>query len=137
MAVRAPRRCRSVLSTSFRLHGACGIFFLLLVTALIARPPAFSQALTVQNPGAGSVPLNGKWQFHTGDNPAWANPSYDDSNWEQLSASKPWGSQTHPSYTGYAWYRRHITLDSSNPAATKSLAILIPPVDDIYDLYWN
>lgn len=137
MAVRDVSRRRSVLSTSFRLHGASGIFLVLLATALIVRALAFSQALTVQNPGRGTVPLSGKWQFRTGDNPAWANPSHNDSNWEQLSASEPWGSQTQPSYTGYAWYRRHITLDSSAPAATKDLAILIPPVDDVYDLYWN
>ena len=127
MAVRAPRRRQL----------AIGTILLLLFAALAVPAAAFSQALTVQNPGTGSVPLNGKWQFHLGDNPAWANPAYNDSNWEQLSASEPWGAQTHPSYTGYAWYRRHITIDSSGPAAIKDLAILIPPVDDIYDLYWN
>lgn len=97
----------------------------------------YADTLTVQNPGTGSVPLDGKWQFHLGDDLAWANPGLDDSSWEQISADTTWGAQTHPSYTGFAWYRRHITIESSGPAAAKSLAVFIPPVDDAYDLYWN
>ena len=61
----------------------------------------------------------------------------DDSAWEQIGAETTWGAQTHPSYAGFAWYRRHIAIENSNPAQTKNLAILIPPVDDVYDLYWN
>ncbi|MGB7189241.1 MAG: SpoIIE family protein phosphatase [Acidobacteriaceae bacterium] len=93
--------------------------------------------LTVRNPGTGSVPLDGKWQFHLGDNLAWANPTLDDSGWEQISADTTWGAQTHPSYAGFAWYRRLITIESAGPAGTKNLAVLIPPVEDVYDLYWN
>jgi len=137
MAVRALSGYPSTVNAAFRLRSASRIFFLLLLAALLAPSPAFTQALTVQNPGTGTVPLGGKWQFHLGDNLAWANPSFDDSNWEQLSASEPWGAQTHPSYAGFAWYRRHIAIDNSGPAATKHLAVLIPPVQDAYDLYWN
>ena len=107
-----------------------------ILAALSTSGLAQSDTLTVQNPGAGSIPLDGKWQFHLGDNLAWANPALDDSNWEQINADTTWGAQTHPSYTGFAWYRRHITIEDSDPAA-KSLVILIPPVDDVYDLYWN
>lgn len=120
----------------WRNQSIAKIFLVLLLTSLLT-PAAISQALTIHNPGTGAVPLSGKWQFHTGDDPAWASPSFDDSGWEQISPSAPWGSQTHPSYTGYAWYRRHITIDNPSVAATKRLAILIPPVDDVYDLYWN
>src|SRR6185437_16152144 len=111
---------------------------LVLVLAALALPaPAFASTLTVQNPGTGVASLGGQWQFHLGDNLAWANPALDDSQWEQISADTTWGAQTHPSYTGFAWYRRHITIDNSSAAATKNLAILIPPVDDVYDIYWN
>jgi hypothetical protein len=109
----------------------------LILAAVTLAAPAFADTLTVQNPGTGSVPLDGKWQFHLGDNLSWANPALDDSNWEQISADTTWGAQAHPSYTGFAWYRRHITIEDSGPTAAKSLALLIPPVDDAYDIYWN
>jgi hypothetical protein len=109
----------------------------LLIAALSLTARSFASTLTVQNPGTGSVALDGNWQFHLGDDLAWANPALDDSNWEQISADSPWGAQTHPSYTGFAWYRRHIDIENSGPVSAKNLAILIPPVDDAYDLYWN
>ncbi|MGC2163658.1 MAG: SpoIIE family protein phosphatase [Silvibacterium sp.] len=109
----------------------------LFVTAVLLLAPGFASTLKVENPGTGSVPLDGKWQFHLGDDLSWANPSFDDSAWEQISADTTWGAQTHPSYAGFAWYRRHIDIGNSGAAKTNNLAILIPPVDDVYDLYWN
>jgi hypothetical protein len=110
---------------------------LILAAAFSLGAPAPAETLTIQNPGSGSVSLAGKWQFRKGDDLSWANPAFDDSGWEEIGADKTWGAQTHPSYTSFAWYRRHIQIDNSNPAQTKNLAILIPPVDDVYDLYWN
>jgi Stage II sporulation protein E (SpoIIE) len=90
--------------------------------------------------GKGSVALDGPWQFHLGDNPAWASPAIDDATghdgWEQITADATWGTQTHPSYTGYAWYRRHIDLTVA-PGASPDIALLIPAVDDLYEFYWN
>src|SRR6202011_2099612 len=62
--------------------------------------------LVVDGLGRGTVPLDGPWQFHTGDDTSWANPAFDDSNWEQLDISRPWGDQGHWDYAGRAWYRR-------------------------------
>lgn len=87
----------------------------------------------MESPGSGSTTVQGKWQFHLGDDLAWAQPSYDDSAWEQLSGDTTWGAQTHPAYTGFAWYRKRIEISG----AAQPLAILIPPVDDAYELYWN
>jgi hypothetical protein len=115
-------------------------FHHVLVLASVAFSLAatgFASTLTVENPGTGSVRLDGKWQFHLGDDLAWANPALDDSGWEQIGANTTWGAQTHPSYAGFAWYRRHIAIENSNPAQASNLALLIPPVDDVYDLYWN
>jgi hypothetical protein len=64
---------------------------------------------------------------------AWANPAYDDLQWEQIRGDDTWGAQTHPGHTGFAWYRKRIEITG----ASKSLAILMPPVDDAYELYWN
>jgi hypothetical protein len=90
--------------------------------------------------GKGTAPLDGPWQFHLGDNPAWARPDIDDSTghggWEQLKADAPWGAQTHANTEGYGWYRRHIDLTLA-PGAPADVALLIPAIDDLYELYWN
>ncbi len=97
---------------------------------------AASRTLVLDGLGKGSVPIDGPWQFHLGDNPAWANPGFDDSGWQQLSADKTWGAQSHPSYTGFAWYRRSIRITTA-PGASPDIALLIPTIDDGYEIYWN
>ncbi len=92
--------------------------------------------LAVTGLGAGSVQLDGPWQFHTGDNIEWASPSFDDSAWEPIQVSSSWGSQSHPGYTGYAWYRRHLQIHATGGDKT-SYALLMPTVDDAYEVYWN
>jgi hypothetical protein len=86
------------------------------------------------------VTLQGPWQFHLGDDLKWAQPETPDAagrdGWEQISPDASWGVQGHPSYTGYAWYRRHILL-SSMPGASPDVALLMQHVDDVYEIYWN
>jgi hypothetical protein len=114
------------------------IAVLFLVLAALSLPgPGRAEPLKASNPGTGAIPLQGNWQFHLGDDKAWADPALDDSGWEQIHADAPWGSQSHPSYTGFAWYRRRIEIDDSNSAGTKNLSLLIPPVQDAYEVYWN
>ena len=98
-----------------------------ILLALLAVPGmrASSEPFIAQNPGPGSVTIEGKWQFHLGDDLGWSNPSLDDSNWEQLDGDHEWGDQTHPGYTGFAWYRKHIQIGGR----AGKLAVLIPPVD--------
>ncbi|MGB6934046.1 MAG: GGDEF domain-containing protein, partial [Acidobacteriaceae bacterium] len=92
--------------------------------------------LAVEGLGQGAIPLDGAWQFHTGDNPEWASPSFDDSGWESMQVNGPWGSQSHPGYTGYAWYRRHVQIHTVAGSKTK-YALLMPPIDDAYEVFWN
>jgi hypothetical protein len=114
------------------------IAVLFLVLAALSLPgPGRAEPLKASNPGTGAILLQGNWQFHLGDDKAWADPALDDSGWERIHADAPWGSQSHPSYTGFAWYRRRIEIDDSNSAGTKNLSLLIPPVQDAYEVYWN
>jgi hypothetical protein len=90
--------------------------------------------------GKGTASLDGPWQFHLGDNPAWAQPETGDAGgnvgWEQIGADATWGSQGHAAYTGFAWYRKHIHLTLA-PGAPPDVAMLIRRIDDAYEIYWN
>ncbi|HZB89457.1 MAG TPA: SpoIIE family protein phosphatase [Terracidiphilus sp.] len=103
--------------------------------ALLAIPGmcASSDTFRAPSPGPGSMLIEGKWQFHLGDEQDWAAPSLDDGSWEQLDARTTWGDQTHPGYTGFAWYRKHIQIGGRGGR----IAVLIPPVEDAYEIYWN
>lgn len=90
----------------------------------------------VEGLGKGAVALDGPWQFHLGDDPAWAAPAFDDSGWERLTADRPWGEQGHARYTGFAWYRRSIALNAA-PGVPPQFSLLLPGVDDVYEIYWN
>lgn len=99
---------------------------------------------------AAAILLDGPWRFHTGDDPRWADASADDSDWETLDLTAApgshdgdvglpdyvggWMAHSHPGYTGYAWYRRVVTV----PAGQESWDVLGPTlVEDGYELYWN
>ena len=114
-------------------HVVLRAILLLLVCSLLPRALAYGDTFRTHDPGTGSVEISGPWQFHTSDDMAWAKPSYDDSGWEQIRGDDTWGAQTHPGHTGFAWYRKHIDITG----ADKSLAVMIPAVDDTYELYWN
>jgi hypothetical protein len=72
--------------------------------------PAHTPVLVIPAIGDGIMPIDGAWQFHLGDDTSWAQPSLDDSGWESIAVDGPWGTAGHPSYAGFAWYRRHLDI---------------------------
>lgn len=116
----------------YRTTGRTLLFAALFVPTLVRAAAPAPQPLRFDG---GAATLNGPWQFHLGDNPAWAAPGFDESAWEPLTADKPWGQQGHPSCDGFAWYRLRVTLAPGQ--SPDQLAILIPAVEDAYELYWN
>jgi hypothetical protein len=124
----------------------CARFTLGLLSVAVLAVTASSQALVqptvlqVHDLGKGTSLLDGPWQFHAGDDPAWAMPQTVDATgtqgWEQLSTDKPWGAQGHPSYTGYGWYRKHISFAPA-PGGSQDFYLLIRHIDDAYQVYWN
>ena len=95
-----------------------------------------TQTHIIEGLGKDSVPLEGSWEFHLGDDPGWASPSLDDSQWTKITAGQTWGEQGYYAYTGFAWYRYHLSI---NPVARcpKEIALLIPSIGDCYELYLN
>jgi diguanylate cyclase (GGDEF)-like protein len=92
--------------------------------------------IVIEDLGKGTFTLDAPWQFHPGDDPAWASPAFDSSNWERLTADQPWGKQGHTNLTGFAWYRCQIAL---NPVlgVPQRFSLLMPKIKDAYEIYWN
>ena len=114
------------------------IFQFALAAGLFAQAPV----LVVKGLGRGTVAVDGPWQFRMGDDPAWAAPGLDDSGWERVDVSKPWGDQGHWAYAGRAWYRRTIDLSGTreftgNPGESGEVALYVPRTLCAYEVYWN
>jgi len=69
----------------------------------------------------GAVNLDGQWKFHTGDDPLWADPSLDDSNWPAVNLSQSLVEQGFDTYSGYGWYR--IKLQPEQMVAISRMAV--------------
>jgi hypothetical protein len=91
--------------------------------------------------GESSVELAGPWKFHIGDDPAWAETDFNDSNWENLDLTRGsnglalgWTARGHAGYSGYAWYRLQVDVQG----AKRSLALEMPDnFDDAYQVFIN
>jgi Stage II sporulation protein E (SpoIIE)/Beta-galactosidase jelly roll domain len=124
-------------------------------TAPAARQPAGASAVPAASTpsvklGESSVELNGPWKFRTGDNMAWAQTEFDDSNWGSMDLTPPpgsadatlavsgdlpgWTATGYPHYAGYAWYRLRVTVEG----ASRRLALKMPDqADDAYQVFVN
>jgi hypothetical protein len=108
------------------------LFLITFGATLFAATHASVPVFDATGLGKGTVELSGPWQFQTGDNPAWASPLLEDATRTEQS----WGAQGFPSYVGFAWYRRHIRF-TNVAGAMPDMSILIPHIDDTYEVYWN
>jgi hypothetical protein len=95
--------------------------------------PAAAEVFNAASIGTGSRVIDGRWQFHLGDDLQWAQPGLNDGEWERLPADKSWADAEHPHYSGFAWYRRQIALD---PADKNPLSLYLPPLF-VTEVYWN
>jgi phosphoserine phosphatase RsbU/P len=77
--------------------------------------------------------LDGLWRFHTGDDPQWINPAFDDSSWPLLRSDRSWVKQGYPNYGGFAWYR--FTLHF--PATPRPQSILLTSIYTGYQIFAN
>jgi serine phosphatase RsbU (regulator of sigma subunit) len=72
--------------------------------------------------------INAGWLVHEGDDPAWANPGFDDSAWEPVRLDS-----LGPARPGWRWYRLHLKLHENHP----DLALLIDGGEGTYALFLN
>ncbi|HEX4966087.1 MAG TPA: response regulator [Thermoanaerobaculia bacterium] len=53
------------------------------------------------------------WKSRPGDDPRWASPGYDDSDWRQVPLPATWREQGYRGVDGKIWFRRVETLDAA------------------------
>ena len=75
----------------------------------------------------GAIRLNDMWRFHTGDDPAWADPNFDDSKWDRVNLITPLAEQGIETYSGYAWYRLRIHPVPLPDSGKLALSLLVVP----------
>ncbi|MGB8480984.1 MAG: hypothetical protein WCE63_19435 [Acidobacteriaceae bacterium] len=105
------------------------LFFLMLISC--ASNLLRAQTFNLINGRDPVASLDGLWRFHTGDNPAWADPHFDDSQWALLRSNESWAKQGHPGYGGYAWYRFQIVV----PPGENDLSLFLPPILTSYQVF--
>ncbi|HEY1807149.1 MAG TPA: SpoIIE family protein phosphatase [Acidobacteriaceae bacterium] len=108
------------------------LFLSLAMIAPIAGP-LNAQSFNLQSGREPIISLDGLWRFQPGDNPAWANPGFDDSKWPLLQAGRSWTQQGYPDYGGCAWYRFSLLA----PESGGPLALLLPRIYTGYQVYAN
>ena len=79
--------------------------------------------------------LSGSWKFSIGDDSKWANPEFNDSDWDQISVPGNWEDQGYKDYNGYAWYRKNFTIHEITSKST--LYLLLGRIDDADEVFLN
>ncbi|HET9099192.1 MAG TPA: SpoIIE family protein phosphatase [Acidobacteriaceae bacterium] len=105
------------------------LFFLMLISC--ASNLLRAQTFSLINDREPVASLDGLWRFHLGDNPAWANPNFDDSQWALLRSDEDWGKQGYKGYSGFAWYRFQVVV----PPAERDLSLVLPPILTSYQVF--
>lgn len=90
---------------------------------------------TAREAGEVDLDLSGTWRFSTGDDPAWSEPGFDDSAWEEVQVPQEGGQPIFNSYDGYAWFRLSFTLPAS--AEGTPLVAALGGIDDADATYLN
>ena len=112
------------------------IILLAAAAACSAESQQSPSLIFVDALGKGAAPLIGPWRFRTGDDARWATASLDDSGWQTIRGDLPWGRQGFARYTGYGWYRIHLSFDSSLEKS-RQFSLLVPQIHDVYEIFWN
>jgi phosphoserine phosphatase RsbU/P len=98
---------------------------------LCAASGLHAQTFNLQAAREPVASLDGLWRFHTGDNPSWADPNFDDSQWPLLRSEKTWAQQGYQNYGGFAWYRFTVAV----PEGSKNWSIYLGPMETGYQLF--
>jgi sigma-B regulation protein RsbU (phosphoserine phosphatase) len=88
-------------------------------------------AVFTLSPGVPIASLGGRWRFHPGDDPQFAQPDFDDSHWPLLASSKPWTAQGYKNMSGFGWYRFRVIVSATD----EPVSILLPRIRTTYQCF--
>ena len=80
-----------------------------------------------------SIDLAGDWRFTTGDDPAYADPAFDDSAWTPIAV--PGDGTPFADYDGFGWYR--LSFDLPAEASGANLVASLGFLDDVDEAFLN
>src|SRR6478672_9337503 len=80
-----------------------------------------SFTLEVAEEDGREIPIDGKWEFHLGDNPLWMSPTIDESDWTELDPTQPLPDTLvaqiraleKKGIPAIGWFRVHLIVDKS------------------------
>ena len=111
---------------------------------------AFQSGASETDPGAADANVHAaaahatiqlpRARFAIGDDPARAQPAFDDSAWTELSTLANYEKQGFPAYDGYSWYRFHVRIPSSLKATVRwpqRLHLYLSSIDDADETFLN
>ena len=78
----------------------------------------------------------GQWRFQKGDDMAWKETDFDDSQWDSVLLPSTW--ESHSNYLEdnvYGWYRRHIDIPAEYRG--KDFDLLLGSIDDVDETFLN
>jgi len=120
-------------STICRFSQSLLLYSLVLVTgAVMGAGVARAQTFDATNLH-GPVDLAAKWLIQAGDNPAWSEPAFDDSQWTPFDSSTSLKSVFSTSHPEVVWYRLHVKVV---PAET-GLALAEWNTSSAFDIFVN
>ena len=111
---------------------AVRVFDNYLKGGIIRGKPGF---YTIANEVLPNLDLSGRWKFHPGDEWEWAEVSYNDSSWAEIQVPMLWEFQGYAELDGYAWYRKHFSLDPKH--SDENLILMLGRIDDLDETYLN
>ena len=100
----------------------------LLFSALAS---AHAQSVDLDKERLQVAPLPALWRFHAGDNPAWADPQFDDAGWSLLRSDRSWNKQGYAGYQGIGWYRFQLVL----PGNIEHVSFTLPPISTSFEVF--
>jgi len=80
-------------------------------------------------------PMQDPWLLHLGDDRKYAEPDYDDSDWQRVYVPGLWDSFGHQDYDGIGWYRTRFRVDDE--ISDERIILLVGRIDDVDQVFLN
>jgi enterochelin esterase-like enzyme len=128
-----PRRRTLLAATA--TTGALAVALAGAVLPAQAAAPSAAVAAAAEDEATVALDLSGTWRFTLGDDPAYADPAFDDSGWTELQVPEVDGAPQFDDYDGFAWYR--LTFDLPAGAEGANLVASLGFLDDVDEAFLN